>query len=55
MKKVIVLYDDMVMEDKSNEEFKANTGWLREFMKRYGLSLRRKTSVAQKRPRSAHR
>ena len=39
MKKAIVIYDDMVEEGESNEKFKASTGWLRGFMKRYGLQL----------------
>ena len=50
MKKAIVMYVNMVKERKSNEEFKASTGWLRGFMKPYCLSLRRKPSVAQKDP-----
>ena len=33
------------------EEFKASRGWLTRFMKRNGLSLRRKTSVAQQDPK----
>ena len=45
MIKATDMYDDMVKESKSNEEFKASTGWLIGFMKRYGLSLQ-KTSVA---------
>ena len=30
--------------------FEASKGWLKKFMKRHGLSLRRTTSVAQKDP-----
>ena len=48
MKKAIVIYDDMVEEGESNKKFKASTGWQRGFMKRYGLQLWRRTSVAQK-------
>ena len=33
-----------------NEEFKASRGWLEKFMCRNNLSLRRKTSIAQKDP-----
>ena len=32
------------------DDFKASRGWLSKFMKRNGLSLRRKTSVAQQDP-----
>ena len=48
MKKAIIMYDDMVQEGESNEEFKVRTGWLRGFMKCYGLLLQRKASVAQR-------
>ena len=48
MKKAIVMYGDMVKEDDSNEKLKARIGWIKGFIKRYGLSLRRKTSVTQK-------
>ena len=37
MKKAIVTYDNMVKEGESNQEFKANTDWLRGFKKSYGL------------------
>ena len=40
MKKAMVMYDDMVKEDESNEEFKETTGWLRGFMTCSGLLLR---------------
>ena len=49
------MYDDIAKEGESNEEFKASTGRLRGFMKRYGLSLRQKNISGLKRPRSAHR
>jgi hypothetical protein len=35
----------------SDNEFKASRGWLRRFMKRKGLSLRRRTTLCQKLPR----
>ena len=40
MKKAMVMYDDMVKEGESNEEFKETTGWLRGFMTCFGLLLR---------------
>ena len=39
-----------VKNGESNEPFNASTIWLRGFMKRYGLLLWRKTSMAQKDP-----
>lgn len=44
------MYVEMFKEGESSENFMARSGWLRGFMKRYGLSLRRKTSIAQKDP-----
>ena len=48
--KATVTYDERVKESESNEEFKPSTGWLKRFMKREGLPLQQKTSVAQKDP-----
>ena len=50
MKKAVLINDEMVERGESTEDFKASVGWLRHFMKQYGLSLRRKTSMAQKDP-----
>ena len=36
--------------DRFNEKFEATNGWLFKFIKRHNLSLRRKTSAAQKDP-----
>ena len=52
MKKSKVMYMDM-RENSSlahDGDFVASTGWLNNVMKRHGLSLRRKTTVAQKDP-----
>lgn len=52
MKKAKLLYLDM-KEDHAlvhGGDFVASKGWLENFMKRHGLSLRRKTSIAQKDP-----
>ena len=35
MKKAMVMFGNKVKEGKSNEEFKALTGWLRGFVKHY--------------------
>ena len=52
MKKEEVVYDEMKLGETANtaneEEFKASTGWLKNFMRCNYLSLRRKTSIAQK-------
>ena len=50
MKKAVLINDEMVERGESTEDFETSVGWLRHFMKRYGLSLRRKTSMAQKDP-----
>ena len=51
MKKAEVTYCDMTENNLvDNDDFKASRGWLEKFMKRNGLSLRRKTTVAQQDP-----
>ena len=45
MRKAKIIYDDM---DDNITKFEGSTGWLTNFMKRKGLSVRRKTSIAQK-------
>ena len=51
-KKAIIVYEDLKRTDPNryDEKFEATNGWLYKFMKRNNLSLRRKTSVAQKDP-----
>ena len=51
-KKALLIYEDLkhTTPDCYDENFEATTGWLFKFMKRNNLSLRRKTSVAQKDP-----
>ena len=50
MKKTQLLYQEMSTSEGilENEEFKTSRGWLEKFMHRNNLSLRRKTSIAQK-------
>lgn len=50
MKKADAVYSDVMQEGNSMTEFKALRGWLCRFMKRNGLSLRRKTYMAQQDP-----
>ena len=50
MKKAHVTFTDMSQNDAGDPDFKASRGWLAKFMKTNGLSLRRKTSVAQQDP-----
>ena len=52
MKKAQLLYQEMSTSEGilENEEFKASRGWLEKFMRHNNLSLRRKTSIAQKHP-----
>ena len=51
MKKAEIIYGDLTKDmENVDEDFKASRGWLEKFMKRNGLSLRRKTSVAQQDP-----
>ena len=51
MKKAEITYRSIKADNNEDfEEFKASRGWLTRFMKRNGLSLRRKTSVAQQDP-----
>ena len=50
MKKALYIYNEKLKENDCDggTTFVASTGWLQKFMHRNGLSLRRKTSVAQK-------
>ena len=48
MKKTKIIFD--TTQASSETSFVASRGWLRNFMRRHGLSLRRRASVAQKGP-----
>lgn len=51
MKKAKIIEDEMTKygeENDSNVDFLASTGWFQNFMKRDGVSIWRKTSIAQK-------
>ena len=52
MKKALFIYNEKSTENDCQDgaPFVAITGWLQKFMRRNGLSLRRKTSVAQRDP-----
>lgn len=51
MKNTEIVYRDIMQESNTaTEDFKASRGWLCRFLKRNGLSLRRKTPVAQQDP-----
>lgn len=51
MRKAKMFYDESVGDDEcAKEAFVASRGWLEKFMKRNGLSLRRRTTTAQKDP-----
>ena len=47
-KKALLLFKEM--EDPRETDFSSSKGWCEKFMKRKGLSLRRRTSVCQKDP-----
>lgn len=52
MKKALVIFGEKQKDnsDEINVEFVASTGWVTNFMRRNGLSLRQKTSVSQRDP-----
>ena len=50
MSKAKYIYDENHSDPATRDAFVASRGWLEKFMKRNGLSLRRKTTVAQKDP-----
>ena len=50
MKKAKINHEEITKDKPHAESFAASNGWLYKFMKRNGLSLRRKTSICQKDP-----
>ena len=51
MKKTDIMHCDMMESNlMDGDNFKASRGWLCRFMKRNGLSLRRKASISQQDP-----
>ena len=50
MKKAKIIHDKSTDDPAVKESFVASRGWLEKFMKRNGLSLRRRTTTAQKNP-----
>ena len=52
MKKAKIIHDESTDDPAVKDSFVASRGWLEKFMKRNGLSLRRRTTTAQKNPSS---
>ena len=50
MKKAKIIHEEITKDKPDVESFAASNGSLYKFMKRNGLSLRRKTSICQKDP-----
>ena len=50
MRKAKYVDNEIYKDEMVKEEFLASKGWFDRFMKRHGLSLCRKTAVAQKDP-----
>ena len=48
MRKAKIIHDESTDDQAVRDSFVASRGWLEKFLKRNGLSLRRKTTTAQK-------
>lgn len=48
MKKAKIHHDESTDDPAEKEKFVASCGWLQKFRKRNGLSLRRRTTIAQR-------